>query len=105
MTPRRMILCGYLDDIRFLFAQPSQVVGTGGGVGVVRIKHGATAPALHLSTAAKRRLLEVDLAGSDPALIGSEKRLRGFGDEGDDDDDGHTGGRGERTCGCSKCIT
>lgn len=61
----------------------------------------AIAPALNLSTAGKRKLLEVDLAGSDPALAGIDKRVRadGFGEaEGfDDEEEGirHMGGRGE----------
>lgn len=69
---------------------------------MVRVKHGASAPALHLSTAAKRQLLEVDLAGSDPALMVGGKRARG--DDGnlseeEQEGDGHVGGRG----GCFLC--
>ncbi|CAM9433399.1 unnamed protein product [Ectocarpus sp. 13 AM-2016] len=75
------------------------------GVGVLRMKHGASAPALHLSASSKRALLAVDLAASDPALAsgGGGKRLRvstatAGGDDDDDDDeefadDGHAGGR------------
>lgn len=65
------------------------------------MKPGATAPPLYLATAAKRQLLEVDLAGNDPALMGGRKRLRISGVKEDDDDDGdgdadegHVGGRG-----------
>lgn len=60
------------------------------------IRQSATAPPLHLSTAAKRRLLEVDLTTSDPALTGNAKRSR----DGEDDNfhekegSGHAGGRG-----------
>eukprot|EP00903_Cladosiphon_okamuranus_P017264 g15909.t1 len=68
-----------------------------GGLGVVRIKHGASAPALHLSAASKRALLAVDLAGSDPALAsaggGSGKRPRVDLDGEEEEDDGHAGGR------------
>ncbi|CAN0483385.1 unnamed protein product, partial [Ectocarpus sp. 8 AP-2014] len=74
------------------------------GVGVLRMKHGASAPALHLSAASKRALLAVDLAASDPALAsgGGGKRLRvstatAGGDDDDDDEEGadvgHAGGR------------
>lgn len=71
------------------------------------MKHGASAPALHLSAASKRALLAVDLAASDPALAsgGGGKRLRvstatAGGDDDDEEeeegaDDGHAGGRGE----------
>lgn len=70
---------------------------------MVRIKKGASAPAVQLSTAAKRQLLGVDLAGSDPALMeGGGKRLKvstavggGAGSDGEEDGDGHVGGRGE----------
>ena len=64
---------------------------------MVRMKRGASAPALHLSAASKRALLAVDLAGSDPALVsvsgGGGKRPRGSADD-QDEDDGHAGWRG-----------
>ncbi|CBJ32024.1 expressed unknown protein [Ectocarpus siliculosus] len=74
------------------------------GVGVLRMKHGASAPALHLSAASKRALLAVDLAASDPALAsgGGGKRLRvstatAGGDDGEEEEEGpdvgHAGGR------------
>ncbi|CAN0031552.1 unnamed protein product, partial [Hapterophycus canaliculatus] len=73
------------------------------GLGVVRMKRGASMPALHLSAASKRTLLAVDLAASDPALASGGagaggKRLRvsttdGGGDEEEEEDDGHAGGK------------
>lgn len=71
---------------------------------MVRIKHSATAPALHLSAASKRALLAVDLAASDPALTsGDGKRLRvstDGEDEEQEDDDGHVGGKGRSGTSC-----
>ncbi|CAM9483119.1 unnamed protein product, partial [Ectocarpus fasciculatus] len=81
--------------------RPRQQEVASGGVGVLRMKHGTSAPALHLSAASKRALLAVDLAASDPALAsgggGKRPRVSAGGDDDEEeeegDGDGHAGGR------------
>lgn len=72
------------------------------GLGVVSMVRPGTAaaPGLQVAISGKRKLLAVDLTGSDPALAAVGKRTRAVGmedsdDDEDDEDFGHSGGRGE----------
>ena len=81
-------------------------VGALHGLGLVRSKDGVTAPVLHGANAARQKLLDVDLAAFDKVVSvrGTARKRRevsggvaGDGPEGedhDDVDDGHAGGRG-----------